>query len=109
VPPEAALRVARRLAHEGLTTPEPFAAFLAVVAQGDCVEEVNEPIGRLGTPIDQNRSTVFCRSRESCCRTTDFEPAGGLEPPTPCLQDLVHAQRPHELTCENTPAILPFG
>jgi hypothetical protein len=30
-----------------------------------------------------------------------MEPAGGLEPPTPCLQDLVHAPPSVGLTCGN--------
>ena len=35
-----------------------------------------------------------------------LEPTRGLEPPTPCLQDLVQVARPAGLTCENATATL---
>ena len=53
-------------------------------------------------------SRLFLCASEQLAHLGPPEPAGGLEPPNPCLQDLAHVSCLAWLTCENTTASSPF-
>ena len=70
---------------------------------GGPVDQVLEVVARA---VGAEERTAICVRRPgevpSQSLDTWWEPAGGLEPPTPCLQDIVHAPPFGGLTCADT-------